>query len=475
MAFNDNRQFIAALEKTGDAVRIQQEVDWDLEVGAIVRRTNEMKGPALLFEKLRDYSPGYRIFGGPLATYRRLAIALGLSPEVHPRELQAEYEQGTEKTVNPVVVNNGPCQENIFLDKEVDLYRFPAPLIHDGDGGRYIATWHAVIMKDPDSVWVNWGMYRLMVFNKNHTGIDLQFGSHGGKMFFLNYFARKEPMPIAVAIGIDPLCSLMAASYVKRGQSEVSYAGGLRGKPVELVKCQTNDLLVPAHAEIVLEGKLLPLMAMEGPFGEFPGYRHGMDPHPVFLVEAVTHRNNPILPMSSVGMPVEDSGICMTVPGAVAIKRRLVENGVPVADVFVPPETSSHMAIVSIKGPGSNKVVEIVARHALSRGLGELKVMLVNDDVDIYDLDQVYHAFVTKCHPVRGIRVVEHGQGVPLTPFLSHAERAAGKGARVVFNCTWPEEWTVEADIPPRASFNDMYPREIKEKVLRNWRSYGLK
>src|SRR3990172_8515769 len=113
MSFDDNRQFIETLEKTGDVVRVKQEVDWDLEVGAIVRRTNELKGPALLFEKLRDYSPDYRIFGGPLATYSRLAIALGLSPEVHPRELQAEYENRTDKTVNPVVVSKGPCQENI--------------------------------------------------------------------------------------------------------------------------------------------------------------------------------------------------------------------------------------------------------------------------------------------------------------------------------------------------------------------------
>lgn len=474
MTFDDNRRFIDALEKTGDLARIKQEVDWDLEAGAVVRRVNELKGPAILFEKLKDYSPGYRILGGPLAAYRRLAIALGLPPGAHPRDLQSEYERRTENPVNPVLVSNGPCQENVLTGAEVDLYRFPAPMIHGGDGGRYIATWHAVIMKDPDTAWVNWGMYRLMVFNRNHTGIDLHYGSHGGKIFFPNYFSRKEPMPMSVAIGMDPLCSLMAASYVKRGESEVNYAGGLRGKPVELVKCRTNDLLVPAHSEIVLEGKLLPFMAVEGPFGEFPGYRHGMVPHPVFRVEAFTHRHDPILPMSSVGMPVEDSGICMTIPGAVAIKRRLKENGVPVVDVFVPPETSSHMAIVSIKGSGS-KLVNMIAYHAISRGLGELKVMLVNDDVDIFDLDQVYHAFVTKCHPVRGIRVVEHGQGVPLTPFLSNAERAAGKGARVVFDCTWPSEWTAEDDIPPRASFNDIYPPEIKDKVLRNWRSYGLK
>lgn len=474
MVFDDNRQFIQALEKTGDVVRIKQEVDWDMEAGGIVRRTNELKGPAVLFEKLKDYPPGYRIFGSPVGTYRRLAIAMGLPIDSHPRDIQNEFERRIQKLIKPVVVSKAPCQENILLGKDADLYRLPAPMVHDGDGGRFMGTWHLVITKDPDSDWINWGMYRMMIFNRNHIGVHLTLGNDGGKIFLRKYAPKKEAMPVAIAIGADPLCSFMSCAYVGKGRSEADVAGGLRGKPVELVKCRTNDLLVPAHAEIILEGKVLPYTTFEGPFGEFPGYRHGPSRHPVMEVEAITYRNDPMLTMSCVGIPVDDGDICMNMAAAVALKKRLLEHGIPVADVHVPPEGAAHLAVVSLKVPG-NQVIDQVATFGFVPGLGEPKIMLVNEDVDIYNLDQVSHAFVTKCHPGRGIKVMESPYGNPLTPFLSNAERAAGKGCRVVFDCTWPSDWTMDGDIPPRASFNDMYPQEVKERILRNWKSYGFK
>ncbi len=474
MVFDDNRQFIQALERTGDVVRIKQEVDWDIEVGSIIRRTNELKGPAVLFEKLKDYPPGYRIFGSPLGTHRRLAIAMGLQPDAHPKGIQNEFESRIQDTIKPVVTSEAPCQENVLLGEDVDLYRFPAPMVHYGDGGRFMGTWHLVVTKDPDSDWVNWGIYRMMIFNKNHIGVHLTLGNDGGKIFLRKYAPKKEPMPVAVAIGADPLSSMMGCAYVGRGRSEADFAGGLRGRPVELVKCRTNDLLVPAHAEVVLEGEVLPYFTFEGPFGEFPGYRSGLSLHPVMRVEAITYRHAPILTMTCVGIPVDDGDICQNMAAAVGLKKRLREHGVPVADVHVPPEGASHLAVVSLKVPG-NQVMDQVADFGFVPALGEVKIMLVNEDIDIYDLDQVCHAFATKCHPARGIKVVEHPYAVPLTPFLSHAERAAGKGCRVIFDCTWPSEWSLDEDIPPRSSFNDMYPPEIRERILWNWQNYGFK
>lgn len=471
----DNRYFIEKLENTSDVVKVKQEVDWDLEVGAITRRTNENRGPAPFFEKVKNYPSGYSIFGSPLGTYRRLALALGMQADASVKSLQDEYESRTEHLIKPVIVSNAPCKDNIIIGDEVDLFKFPAPMIHEGDGGRYIATWHAVITRDPDSDWVNWGMYRLMIHNRQHAGMDWHLGNHGGQMYFEKYVPKGKPMPVAVAIGIDPLSSFMACSHLGKGQSEVDFAGALHREPVEMVKAETNDLMVPAYAEIVLEGEILPqLRAQEGPHGEFPGYRNPTRDLPVFRVEAITYRNNPILPMTCIGMPVEDSDICMQIALAVSMKRRFRQNGLPVKEIFLPPEACSHLLIISLKSSARNKISHLenlLYTHGIG---GEVKTIVVDEDVDVFDLNQVVHALATKCHPLNGIRTKEVNYSKPLTPYLSMAERKGHKGTRVLFDCTWPEDWSRESDIPPRVSFEEVYPENIKSKVLNNWKAYGF-
>src|SRR3989304_3954302 len=272
MAFKDNREFIKALDKTKDVVHINQEIDWDLEAGAVVRRTNELRGPAALFENIKGFPQGYRIFGAPLATYRRLAISMGLPPETPVRALHEEYDRRMKKPIKPVIVKDGPCKENILLGDDVDLYRFPAPTIHDGDGGRYIGTWHLVINNDPDSDWSNWGLYRVVIHDKRHlTGLIVHDINQSGVIFFNKYVSKNKPMPVAIAIGPDPLCVAVAADPIAMNLSEVDYAGGLRQEPGEMGKCETSDLMVPAYSEIVIEGEMLPdVMVQEGPFGEYP-------------------------------------------------------------------------------------------------------------------------------------------------------------------------------------------------------------
>lgn len=475
MAFDDNRQFIEALAGTGDLVRVKKEVDWDMEAPAIVRRSNELGGPAVLFERVKDYPPGFRLFGGPLATYRRLAIALGLAPQISVQDMQASYYRISQRSIRPVVVKDAPCKDKILLGDKVDLYQFPAPMVHEGDGGRYIGTWHLVVSQEPGTDWMNWGMYRMMIYNRNHIAGGVSWTTDAGAIFLDHYLPNKKPMPLAIAIGADPLSCVAAATKLGRGMREADYAGGLRGKPVELVKCETNDLLVPAHAEIVLEAEMLPsITVLEGPFGEFPGYRHGMPLRHLIRVKAVTYRSDPILTMSNMGMPAHEDLVCRSISAAVLIKQTLLEKGIEVVDVNIPLETCNHLIIVAVKKlqPSMLGLIdEVVGIHRL----GEHKLMVVDNDIDIFNLSQVFHAFATKCHPVRGLKVIEHGRCNPLTPFLSREERQQNKGARVVFDCTWPSDWAVDEDIPPRASFNDMYPREMKEKILHNWKSYGFR
>ena len=171
MAFRDLREFIAALEAEREIVRMQHEVDWNLEVGAIARRANEANLPAALFERIRGYPAGYRIFSEALSNHRRIAVALGLPADTPVKKLIDVYLERKKKPIAPVLVPTGPCKENIRTGEEVDLTRFPVPFIHDCDGGRFIGSWHLTICKDLDSGWVNWGMYRHMLHDRNHIGI----------------------------------------------------------------------------------------------------------------------------------------------------------------------------------------------------------------------------------------------------------------------------------------------------------------
>lgn len=473
MAFQDNRQFIDALEKTGDVVRVKKEVDWELEAGAIIRRLCERSGPAALFEKVKDYPDGYRLLGGPLATFRRLAIAMGIEPDTPFKGIVEEYGRRLEHPIKPKVVATGPCKENIMVGNDVDLFRFPAPLIHGDDGGRYLGTWHVVVTKDPDSDWVNWGMYRLMLYDRQHlAGLLVPF-QHGPSIFYQKYKSRGKAMPFAAAIGADPICSLTAASRYGRGESEVDFAGALRREPVELVKCETSDLLVPAHAEIILEGEILPdVMLEEGPFGEYTGYSSlPRSLKPVYHIKAVTYRSNPILPMTCVGFPTTEDHVTLSISYSHFYSKLLKEWGIPISGVFVPPPTVGILAIVGVK-PLYPNISSQIAKLMTIGGL-PVHVIVVDDETDIYNLTEVLHAFATKCHPVRGIRQFDNDTSTPLLPFWSAQDRAQGKGGRAIYDCTFPAEWPRQM-VPRKTTFDKTYPKDIKERVLANWKSYGF-
>ena len=297
MPYNDLREFIDTIEKSGDLHRIKKEVDWNLEAGAIMRKGCEELLPAILFEKIKDYPEGYRVLGNPLASFRRLAIALDMPPDSTYNEILNRYDEGRKNLIKPNLVSDGPCKENIHIGKEVDLYEFPAPIVHDGDGGRYLCTWNINVTKDPDSNWINWGTYRAMIHTKNKMGGLVIPSQHIGIMYYQKYETRNMPMPFAIAIGIEPITALVATSGVSYGINEADVIGGIRGEPLNVIKCETNDLLVPATSEIVIEGEIPPYERMEeGPFGEYTGYQAKSSmPRPVYNVKAITHRNNPIL------------------------------------------------------------------------------------------------------------------------------------------------------------------------------------
>ncbi len=475
MPFRDLREFIAKLQKEGEAQRIEEEVDWNLEVGAMLRRCHELGLPAPFFQKVKGYPEGYRLFGGPLSKFRRMAIAMDMEPDTHPKELMEKYLRGKGQPIKPVLVNDGSCKENIHLGDEIDLLEFPVPMLHDGDGGRYIGTFHLTISKDSDSGYVNWGMYRHMLHNKNTLGIHAEPHTHLGVMYDAqNYEPENKPMEVAIAIGMEPISSFCAASPLPYGVSEADVAGGIRGEPVELIKCETVNLAVPATAEIVIEGEIRPNERMdEGPFGEYTGYMVSPKASKrVIHVKAVTHRNNPILTMSCVGIPVDDNAIHSISSGAEFLAA-LRARGLPVTGVCVFPETSNFIAAIAVKPSFANVAGEIA--HVVwgtRMGLCTTCLIVVDDDVDPFNMGQVLHALGTKCHPYRGIVRLEHAVGIELYPWASRHERQHKMGARAYFDCTWPLDWD-PADVPKRVSFAETYPPEVQQKALAKWHKYG--
>ncbi|MFC1979717.1 UbiD family decarboxylase, partial [Chloroflexota bacterium] len=470
MPFKDVREFITKLEQAGEAQQIEEEVDWNLEAGAMLRRSAEAGLPAPFFQRVQGYPKGYRLFGGMAAKFSRIAIAMDMDPHTHQRELIEEYLLRSERPIEPELVKDGPCKENIHVGDEIDLLEFPVPMIHDGDGGRYIGTWHVTISKDLDSDWVNWGMYRHMLHNKNTLGIRSDPMKHLGGMYSKSYQPRDEPMEVAIAIGVEPISSFCAASPTPYGVSEVGLAGGLRGEPLQLIKCETVNLAVPATAEIVIEGEVRPYERIdEGQFGEFTGYMAGSrEPAPVIRVKAVTHRNNPILTMSCMGVPVDDNCIMSVAKGGEFLAA-LRARGLPVTGVCVPPEAGYTYTIVAVKALYS-KIADDIAHviWGLPIGTETPYLVIVEDDIDPFDMAQVLHAVATKCHPYRGIMRMERTPAAPFLPFLDPHERKNRVGPRVYFDCTWPLEWD-PADIPRRSSFAEIYPLEVQQKALTKW------
>lgn len=478
MIAKDIRQFIETLDKTGDLVRIKQEVDWDLEAGAIGRRAYEMQGPAVLFEKIKDYPKGYRMLNGATGTFRRVAIAMGLAPETPVREIYAEFERRNEHPIKPATVTHAPCQENILSGSEVDLYRFPAPYLHDGDGGRYIGSWDLIVSKDPDTGWTNWGMYRFMIHNRRFVVGFPRYHSHLGMVLHGKYLPKKKAMPIALVLGADPLSHMVATTPYGIGVEEADYAGALAQAPIELVRCLTSDLLVPASSELVIEGEILPdKTAIEGPFGEYPGYRtEGVRMGVLCQVKAITHRTSPILTIISLGVPPDDSSIAASLTAGWAMKRRLLRHGLPITDVYVPPAGVTHLVAVGVKA-GGREIAEQIRDVLTSRRADINKIVVVDEDVDVFNFDEVIHALATKCHPLRGIALteIEAGKANPLTPCYTAEERRAHKGAIALLDCTWPPEWSRQTDVPVKNSFEVMYPKRLKKKVVGNWQKYGFK
>ena len=275
------RDFVDDGEMKGLVKRITKEVDWNLELSHIAKLNEEAGGPALLFENVKDYDTP--VLTSACTTVERCAYIMGQPLDASLTDLYNAWARLGENLVPPkqVDASAAPCKENILTGDDIDLYKFPVPQWYPLDGGRYIGTAHFIITKDPESGWINLGTYRSQLLGKDKIGTQFIKGKHADIML-KKYQAMGKPMPCASVIGCDPLLFILGAARVSAFVSEFDVAGAIREEAVEVVKCETSDLIVPAHAEIIIEGECDADKFMEeGPFGEYTGYYSGVGTDPV--------------------------------------------------------------------------------------------------------------------------------------------------------------------------------------------------
>ncbi len=301
---NDLRSFIEASKQVGDWREIKG-ADWNLEIGALIESAAELitPPPMLLFDEIKGYPRGFRVAALLFANYKRVALALGLPHDKGKLELVrlAARKIKSSKAIPPVEVKTGPVMENVMRGDQIDLLRFPALRSHENDDGRYIGTGDTLINRDPPAGFVNMGTYRMQLHDRDLLGLWMSPGQHG-RLIAMKYWEKGESCPVVATFGPDPLCFLAANAKIPWGQSELDYVGGLRGRPLEIIKGPVTGLPIPAHAEVAIEGEVPPPSVEsrdEGPFGEWPGYYSGGtlgtgERQPVIKVKAVYYRNDPI-------------------------------------------------------------------------------------------------------------------------------------------------------------------------------------
>lgn len=481
--YHDLREFMDACAAAGEMITIDREVDWNLEAGAIARRITEIGAPMAFMPKVRGANEGFSILASPIAKgwhgdFSRVAIAMGLDPRTPFQKLMDEFIVRSKNPIRPLQVASGPCKENKLVGSDINLFKFPAPYLHEGDGGRYINTFGVTACKDPDSAWVNWGVYRHMIHRKSILGGIVNPFQHIGMIYYQKYEARNQPMPFSIFFGGCPSSAMVGSMAIPAGVSEAEIAGGLRRAPLQLVKSETNDLLVPATSEIVIEGHVRPYERWdEGPFGEATGYRASPRmPRPVFRVDCITHRNNPIIPISCPGIELDECEILFSVFSLTAgMERELRSAGLPIRGVLAPPGLKFALLLVTVE-PGHPGITDRVVSVVRSSKMGVFfqYVVVTDEPVDVTNLPETMHAVLAKTHPVSGIQIMDLAPGHPLIPFSDLHDKLHSRGASLSFDGTTPLEWLDGEQAPRRVSFMNSYPKEIRERVSSRWSEFGV-
>tara|TARA_R110001583_G_scaffold21499_2_gene81696 strand:- start:923 stop:2404 length:1482 start_codon:yes stop_codon:yes gene_type:complete len=487
MKYKDLRDFIEALEARGELIRITTEVDPHLEMTEICDRTLRGGGPALLFENPKGFAMPVlaNLFGTP----KRVALGMGQDEVSQLREVgkllaflkEPEPPKGMKDAwqklpifkqvmnMGPKLVKQAACQTHVFHGSDVDLTRLPIQTCWPGDVAPLV-TWPLVITKGPEKERQNLGIYRQQLLGPNK--LIMRWLSHRGGALDFREWQQAHPgerFPVSVALGADPATILAAVTPVPDTLSEYAFAGLLRGEKTELVKCLTNDLQVPASAEIILEGYIEPgEMAEEGPFGDHTGYYNEVESFPVFTVTCLTHRNKPIYHSTYTGRPPDEPAVLGVALNEVFIP--ILQKQYPeIVDFYLPPEGCSYrLAVVTIKKqyPGHAKRVMMGVWSFLRQFMYTKFVIVTDDDVNARDWNDVIWAMTTRMDPARDTVFIEN---TPID-YLDFASPVPCLGSKMGFDATnkMPGETDREWGSPITMT------AEIKQRVDDLWDRLGI-
>ena len=487
MKYHDLRDFIAQLESMGELKRVAVEVDTRFEMTEICDRVLRAGGPAILFEKPKGHSMPVlaNLFGTP----RRVALGMGeesvsalrevgrllayLKEPEPPKGLKDAWDKLPilKQVLNmaPKVLSSAPCQDVVWEGQDVDLSRLPIQHCWPGDVAPLI-TWGLTVTRGPNKARQNLGIYRQQVIGRNKV-IMRWLAHRGGALDFRDHCLANpgQRFPVAVALGADPATILAAVTPVPDSISEYQFAGLLRGGKTELVKCLHADLQVPASAEIVLEGFIDPAeTALEGPYGDHTGYYNEQSTFPVFTIERITMRKNPIYHSTYTGKPPDEPamlGVALNEVFVPLLQKQFPE----ITDFYLPPEGCSYrLATVSIRKqyPGHAKRVMFGIWSFLRQFMYTKFIIVVDDDVNIRDWKEVIWAMTTRVDAARDTLIAEN---TPID-YLDFASPVAGLGSKMGLDATnkWPGETSREWGTPI------VMDAAVKQRVDELWQSLGL-
>ncbi len=472
IAYDDLREWLDQAERLGE-VRHVKGASWQEDIGlaaeAILRAEN---GPCVVFDEIPGCPKGFRLLLNVFAGTRR-NMTFGFPDHLSKWELSEAYRDAYLKEMKLVpheIVEDGPVLENVLMGDAVDVLKFPSPVWHEKDGGRYIGTGTYSITRDPEEHWLNAGAYRAQVHDKTSVGVLMATGHHG-YLHREKYWKKGEPLPVVMVLGGDPLAFFYGGTEAPYGVFEMDIIGGLRGRPVKMVKGKVTGLPFPANAEIVLEGFVTPdKRATEGPFGEWTGhYAGGAAPRPVLDVKALYHRNDPILlGVPPMGAGPDEMARYRAVLRSAMVKQNMTAAGVPeVQQVWCHEIGGSrllHGVAIKQKFPGHATQAGFIAAQCGAAAYASKYVIVTDDDVDVTNLDHLLWAMLTRTEPKESIQFIENSWDSPADPRLSLERRAAGDMTHsvAVINACKPYHWRDK--FPPSNTPSPEVTRKAKEK-----------
>lgn len=487
MKYSDLREFIAFLEQRGELIRISQEVDPNLEMTEISDRTLRAKGPALLFENPKGYDTPVlcNLFGTPervamgmgqesVTALRDVGTLLAFLKEPEPpkglRDLWEKRHDFKQVLNMPVKeIKNAPCQEIVLEGDQVDLDQLPIQTCWPGDVGPLV-TWALAITRGPEKERQNLGIYRMQKIGKNK--LIMRWLAHRGGALDYRDFQKKypgKPYPVAIALGADPATTLGAVTPVPDTLSEYAFAGLLRGEKTQVTKCIGSDLQVPASAEYILEGFLHPGEEdEEGPFGDHTGYYNEVETFPVFTIDRITHRKNPIYHSTYTGRPPDEPAILGVALNEVFVP--ILQKQFPeIVDFYLPPEGCSYrMAVVSMKKqyPGHAKRVMMGVWSFLRQFMYTKFVIVTDDDVDVRNWEDVIWAMTTRMDPTRDTVLIDN---TPID-YLDFASPVSGLGSKMGLDATNKMSGETDREWGEPIEMDD----GVKQRIDALWSDLGI-